>query len=70
MQVLQAVNWMRMYIPCFIEVKTPQEALMDERLAGRPRTKHVPKQKPLVSEHSTPERVLSWEIVRCTSWCN
>lgn len=49
-QFLQAEKSMRSYISRFAEVKAPLQALMDERLGGTLRMKHMAKRRPLGDE--------------------
>lgn len=69
MRCLHSVNWMRSHLPRFAEVKTPLQALIDERLADTRRAKNVAKRRSLNNE-SIPERVnLGRQQVLCRrSW--
>ena len=50
MQFLQAANWMPLSLPNMAEVVAPLRGLMETRLSGTSRTKHVASHRAIVGD--------------------
>ena len=65
MQFLQAIHWLRTFLPRLAEVVEPLRVLLEEHMGGvQCRTKPVASNRAIVEEAWTFEQVAAWSIAQ------